>query len=360
MTMHFPSKFLNVRSIDRYHGGPLLPLRIASWNLDNLCESADDEHFRLENAGFSIVHTLGSPHILALQELSGETPTEGKPSSAKHNAQRIIEAIIRAGGPQYCYLEVPSTRYEGGKPSAHIRNGYLYRPDRVTVSREIKGATENGGTNPAHILPDHDAFEESRPPLVAQFIDTATNEAYTLVNLHLCSDGGFSRARKGETPPPADAPWQPNADRLHQRLQQAKIVVDYLAKLGRNSGHHVVLGDFNTGTQVSIAGNPAHQGPTSVLEVFEQAGLIDVAKNYQHLPRSVQHKTPQGVRQMTLDYMFTSPTLASRIHTVQRPQVNHIPAPDEPRESRVSDHNPIIIAVAPMQRAQSWGHSGRG
>jgi predicted extracellular nuclease len=360
MTMHLPSRFLNVRLIDRYRDGPSLPLRIASWNLDNLCESAEDEHFRLENAGFSIVHTLGSPHILALQELSGEMPMDGKPSSARHNAQRIIEAIIRAGGPQYSYLEVPSTRYEGGKPSAHIRNGYLYRPDRVAVSREIKGANEGSRINPTHILPDHDAFEESRPPPVAQFIDSATNEVYTLVNLHLCSDGGFSRARQGEKPPPIDAPWQPNADRLHQRLQQAKIVVDYLAKLGSNSGHHVVLGDFNTGTQVSIAGNPAHQGPTSVLEVFEQAGLIDVAKNYQHLPRSVQHATQQGVRQMTLDYMFACPALASRIDSVQRPEVNHIPAPDEPRESRISDHNPMIITVSPMQRAQGLRHGGRG
>lgn len=357
MNMHFPSQYLNSRLRDRFRGEILPPLRIASWNVDNLCESPDDAHFRLENAGFSITHYLGSPHIIALQELSGEAHTDRKPSSAAYNAKRLIEAIARAGGPLYCYTEVPSTRYEGGKPEAHIRNGFLYRPDRVFLSNMHESTPAMTGTaNPAHISPDDSAFFESRPPLVARFTDRDTQEHYTIVNLHLCSDGGFSRARKGGNTPLADALWQPNTERLQQRISQAEIVSTYLASL---TGHKIVLGDLNTGTAVTINNKQSSQGPNEVLNILGRAGLVDVAKPFS-LPPSVEHITPQGLRRMTLDYVFTSPELAKRIHNVQRPALNHIPASDEPKESRLSDHNPLVISVAPPLRVQKFQRGGRG
>ena len=70
------------------------------------------------------------------------------------------------------------TMQDGGAPNANIRVGFLYNPERVSLTEGIPhgDATtavgyENGKLthNPGRIDPNNSAFNSSRKPLAAQF-----------------------------------------------------------------------------------------------------------------------------------------------------------------------------------------------
>ena len=91
----------------------------------------------------------------------------------------LIRAIVEAGGVKYEYVNIDPVNNAGWRtPNANIRVGFLYNPERVSLTEGIPhgDATtavgyENGKLthNPGRIDPNDPAFNSSRKPLAAQF-----------------------------------------------------------------------------------------------------------------------------------------------------------------------------------------------
>ena len=82
------------------------------------------------------------------------------------------------GGPHYQYIDVaPEDKKDGGAPGGNIRVGFLYNPERVTLTPGTPGNTTQSveykdgklTLNPGRIDPTNSAFNSSRKPLAAQF-----------------------------------------------------------------------------------------------------------------------------------------------------------------------------------------------
>jgi uncharacterized protein len=201
-------------------------LAVASYNVENLDPTDPQQKFDLL-AG-NIVYNLSAPDIIALQEIQdADGAGNGSNLSGTVTAQRLIDAIAAAGGPNYLYIEIaPATpNSTGGEPNGNIRNGYLYNPDRVSY---VSGSAE---------LVPGSAFNGTRSPLAASF--TFNGETVTLINVHFTSRGG-SDPLFGANQPPADAG---DAARTAQASAVRAYVNDQLAT---NPDYHFgVLGDFN-------------------------------------------------------------------------------------------------------------------
>ena len=124
-----------------------------------------------------IVNNLGSPDIVALQEIQDNDGVEGGDnalvSDATQTLQDFVDAIAAAGGPTYEFFDVFAaadaaefTELQGGVPSGNIRNAFLYNPERVTLegtdALTPTALTELGVSNP-------DAFADTRVPLIGEF-----------------------------------------------------------------------------------------------------------------------------------------------------------------------------------------------
>lgn len=165
-------------------------LAIATFNVCNL--GADASPKRLARLGAIIAGDLGSPDIVALQEITAASPTPGGgcvPADAAYQA--LIAAIGAAGGPPYAFREIPPLDgQDGGLDGANIRVGLLFDPARLTFfDRGAAGPEDNVGIryrncqpsltlNPGRIAPKHPAFTgddryhwaPSRKTLVAEFM----------------------------------------------------------------------------------------------------------------------------------------------------------------------------------------------
>jgi predicted extracellular nuclease len=154
-------------------------LTVASYNVENFSNNKsntpDDKVARIAK---SFVENMKSPDIITLievQDNDGETNSGN--TDASESYQRLIDAIIVAGGPTYKWTDVaPVNNANGGAPGGNIRVGYLYNPERVTLVEGTKGAateangwTETGNLtlNPGVINPE--AFTNTRKPLAAEF-----------------------------------------------------------------------------------------------------------------------------------------------------------------------------------------------
>ena len=201
-------------------------LNIATFNVENLDLTDSQQKFDLL-AG-NIVTNLAAPDIIGVQEIQDADGAGGGANlSGQATAQKLIDAIKAAGGPDYLYVEVaPSAPGQtGGEPGGNIRNGFLYNPDRVAY---IAGSAE--------LIADP-VFNGTRRPLVADFL--FNNQQVTAINVHSTSRIG-SDPLFGATQPPADA-----GDAA--RTQQAQAVRAYVNnQLATNAAlQFTVLGDFN-------------------------------------------------------------------------------------------------------------------
>jgi len=203
----------------------------ATYNMENLDAAEEDltgAPDRFDALAYDIVVNMGSPDIIAAQELQdADGPGGGADLSAQATAQALIRAIQDAGGPTYAFAEIaPETAGStGGEPGGNIRNGYFYIPERVSL---VEGSLA---------VIDDAAYNGTRSPLVATF-DFAGNQ-FTAINVHFTSRGG-SDPLYGNSQPPADAG---DAARAAQAAAVAAYVNDQLAS--DPTGQFIVAGDFN-------------------------------------------------------------------------------------------------------------------
>jgi predicted extracellular nuclease len=208
---------------------------VASYNVLNLSPLAGDDNQRAKLAN-QIVNNLGSPDVIALQEIQDNNGTvDDGTTDATQTLQAFVDAIDYAGGPEYAFFDVaPVDGSSGGVPGGNIRNAFLYNPDRV----ELDGFVSLTPDVLLAVGADPDAFLGTRNPLAATF--TFDRRSFTVINNHLSSRFGSTPIFGGPQPFVQAA----EEDREAQ-VGALNDYVDYLLDDDKNA-RVIVTGDFNT------------------------------------------------------------------------------------------------------------------
>lgn len=212
-------------------------LTIAGYNVRNFdpivenaakapLDGVDDDSGNVQAIARQIVDLLGSPDILALQEVQDNDGGEySDVVAADRTLKAVTDAISTAGGPAYQPLSLnPIDDAVGGQPGGNIRVAFLFNPARVSVdpanAKRIEGAP----------------FARTRLPLAAPF--NFRGKEIIVINVHLSSKGG-SDSPYGPIQPPRDPAGQ-------ARLGQTRTVREFIRNLPPDPNRGVVVvGDFN-------------------------------------------------------------------------------------------------------------------
>ena len=190
---------------------------------------------------------MQSPDIIGVTEVQDNNGEDAGDSKANESYERLIAEIVKAGGVKYKYVNIdPVNNQDGGAPNANIRVGFLYNPERVSLTEGIPhgDATtavgyENGKLtlNPGRIDPTNTAFNSSRKPLAAQF--DFQGESVIVIANHWNSKIGDTPLF-GSTQPPV----------YGSEVQRKQIATSFMILLKdiktKNPNANVVsVGDFN-------------------------------------------------------------------------------------------------------------------
>ncbi|MCH7664676.1 MAG: esterase-like activity of phytase family protein [Acidobacteria bacterium] len=314
-------------------------LLIATYNVENLSGRSGPEKY--QRLARSITGPLGSPDIVALQEIQDDTgPEDDGTVSAEQTLARLAEAIEAAGGPRYEHLSIdPEDRADGGRPGANIRVAYLYRPERV---RFVPRGTAQADTaaewlvdergpflspNPARVNPKHPAFAAdpdrnqggSRKPLAAEF--EFKGRRLFMVNVHL-------RSKRGDSPifGASQPPVRPTQE---LRSAEALVIRDFLDRLLAldPDAAAIVLGDFNEHPYREPVALFADSGLTNLVERVPQD------RRYTFIFR--------GTAQVLDNVLVTGSLARDSVATVEIVHLNS----DLPDSVRAADHDPIVVRL---------------
>ena len=299
-------------------------LTVGSFNVFNLDPNDHDKSADLADGQFAaiadqIVHRLGAPDVLALQEVQDNSGAANDgTTSADQTARTLMAAIAAAGGPRYEYADVaPPDGADGGQPGGNIRVAYLYQPGRVALIGSVERIEDTDG----------DTFRNSRKPLKAVFDFKGIK--LTVINCHFSSKYG--------SPPLFGRIQPPTNGGLAQRLAQAAFIHNLVAELlaADPNANIVVLGDLNE-SPFPLA--PVQPPPGDVLQTLAGTPPIlfnlgdavdgDLAYSYNF----------QGISQQ-LDYLLVSSALLAL-----RPEFDHVHVNTE-FPNQASDHDPILARL---------------
>ncbi|OUC16227.1 MAG: hypothetical protein B0A82_02730 [Alkalinema sp. CACIAM 70d] len=300
-------------------------LTFATFNVENLDPSDGDVKFNaLANA---IVKNLRTPDIINLEEVQDNNGAiNDAVVDANQTFQKLIDAIVQAGGPTYEYRQInPIDDQDGGEPGGNIRVGFLFNPSRGIgfVEGSLQRLTDAN-------LADGDAFANSRKPLVGTF--TFNGEQVTVIGNHFNSKGGDQPLFGPNQPPTLSSEVQRN--------QQATIVKDYVQSLLNNNGNAnvIVAGDLND----FEFSNP--------LSILESAGLTTLIET---LPENERYTYNFQGNAQTLDHILASQNLVSLLDGVDVVHINSEFA------DQVSDHDPILAVFNIEARKVLLGGLGK-
>ncbi|WP_425090920.1 choice-of-anchor I family protein [Tropicimonas sp. S265A] len=214
-------------------------LSVATYNILNVTAAeADGDADQIDLLANQIVNNLGTPDILALQEVQDDSGVANDGTlSADQTLQAIVDAIEAAGGPTYAFVSaiVDEDGENGGVPGGNIRNAFLYNEDRVEAKEFV--------TLESDVLADlgvanSDAFDGTRDPLLGVF--EFNGQEVTLINNHMSSRFGSTPIFGG--PQPFE---QAAEDAREAQALALNEVVDIL--LADDPDARIsVLGDLNT------------------------------------------------------------------------------------------------------------------
>ncbi|MEZ0311255.1 MAG: hypothetical protein ACAI38_05750, partial [Myxococcota bacterium] len=184
------------------------------------CENLDptDDIARFDRLAKKIVHDYNKPDIAALQEIQdNDGPADTGTVSGELTGKMLCDAIERAGGPKYRYVEIaPENNKDGGEPGGNIRVAYLVREDRIKLDE--KKLRRVGVGDPA--------FEITRKSLELHATFIPTGKKLVLFNDHFSSKGGADPVF-GERQPPQDPT---HAKRIAQQRAVHKRMVEVAAE----------------------------------------------------------------------------------------------------------------------------------
>jgi len=291
-------------------------ITIASYNVRNLAATSGE---RIVRIGRQVVERLGSPDVLALQELQDDNGAkDDEVVSAKATFDALIGAINEAGGPRYEFRQIdPADDADGGQPGGNIRVGFLFRPGRVSF---VDRASAVGVTaSPALIGVGAESFEGCRKSLYGEFRFSGRS-LHVIVN-HLSSKSGS---------PPTYGRRQPPGDRGEERRigQAARINAAVDMRLSRDpDAGVVVLGDMNDFPRTrSLATLVGSDGAL--------VNLVD------RLPASDRYTYIFEGNAQWLDHVLVSRALAGSA------EIDAVHANCEFPDA-ASDHDPVIVRLRP-------------
>ncbi|GAA6138882.1 hypothetical protein NBRC116583_26290 [Arenicella sp. 4NH20-0111] len=171
------------------------------------------------------------PDIVALQEIQDNDGAElTEITAANETYELLIKTIEQLSGVEYHWVDVnPELGMDGGQPGGNIRNGFLYNPNRIEL---LAHSTRVLGK-------DNASYEDSRKPLVCEFIEKGTDNHLTIINVHLASKRHQSSIF---------SPSNPGVDgKLSVRTEQARVILEETIRIGQRGQDYYVTGDFNDG-----------------------------------------------------------------------------------------------------------------
>jgi uncharacterized protein len=307
--------------------GPL-ELAVATYNVENLAPSDPQDKF--DRLASGLVTNLRSPDVVSLEEIQdNDGATDDGVVAANVTLDKLVAAIVAAGGPHYSYREIdPVNDTNGGEPGGNIRVAFLYRTDRglAFVDRPGGSATSADGVrkvlgtaqltqSPGLIDPTNPAFDDSRKPLVAEF--RFQGRQFFLIGNHFDSKN---------TDDPLMGRFQPPATPSEvQRHQQATIVAGFVNAI-RAANHNaavIVLGDLND-----------YEFSTTADILVNTGNLTDLPRT---LPANQRYTYDFEGNSEVLDHVLLSPSLANEPYQYD---VVHINAEFA---DQTSDHDPQIV-----------------
>lgn len=304
-------------------------LTIASYNLENFSNNrkttSDDKAKKLARA---IAIDMENPDIVGVTEVQDNNGPDAGDSRANESYERLIRDIAEAGGVQYRYANIdPVNNEDGGQPNGNIRVGFLYNPERVSLTEGIPHGDavsavryENGRLtlNPGRIDPTAQAFQGSRKSLAAQF-DFRGQQVIVIAN-HWNSKLGDTPLFGSKQPPVYGSEIQ--------RKQIARIVGGFVADIHRKNPHAnvVALGDFN---DFQFADS------LKTLEKNRMKNMIHKVK------KSERYSYVYQGNSQVLDHILVSNRLAGRTKI----DILHINSDFTEMSGRASDHDPVLIQV---------------
>ncbi|MCP3028049.1 chitobiase/beta-hexosaminidase C-terminal domain-containing protein [Halobacillus sp. A5] len=318
-------------------------LSVGTYNMENF--SAETNPDKAERIGDQIANNMKAPDIVGLVEVQDNNgPEDDGTVEADESYEALIQSIEEAGGPSYEYTDIaPEDKVDGGQPGGNIRVGYIYNPERVSLTDKTAGdastavdVNEEGlSHNPGRIDPDNEAFENSRKSLAAEF--EFDGETFILVNNHFNSKGGDD-ALFG-----ASHPVELGSE--DQRIQQAEIINDFVqeAEAGAEDANVVVMGDLN---------DFEFSNPLQTLKGNELANLME------NLPSEERYSYIYQGNSQTLDHILVSNSLEDRTKI----DAVHINADFSEATGRASDHDPVVAQINTAKQEdkdEEKGHNGK-
>jgi uncharacterized protein len=305
-------------------------LAVATYNVENLDPS--DGTFAAHAA--AIVNNLQSPDIVSLEEIQDNNgATDDGTVAADVTVNKLIDAIVAAGGPRYDWRSInPVNDQDGGEPGGNIRQVFLFNPERVSFvdraggdSTTAVGVTRVRGkaqltASPGRIDPANEAWTSSRKPLAGEFVFRGRT-VFVIAN-HLNSKGGD----QGLT-----SQYQPVVRSSEvQRHKQATLVNAFVKNIldVQKNADVIALGDMNDFEFSDTA------------KILEGDGQLWSA--IKSLPKSERYTYDYQGNQQVLDQILISPSIR-RGCDVDYDSV-HI---NSEFNDQISDHDPQVLRFRP-------------
>ncbi|MFF8988721.1 endonuclease/exonuclease/phosphatase family protein [Streptomyces sp. NPDC014983] len=304
-------------------------LAVATYNVENLDPS--DNTFAQHAA--AIVNNLQSPDIVSLEEIQDDNgATDDGTVDASVTVNKLIDAIVAAGGPTYDWRAIdPVNDKDGGEPGGNIRQVFLFNPARVSFvdraggdSTTAVGVTKKCGkaqltVSPGRIDPSSAAWENSRKPLVGQFVFRGKT-VFVIAN-HLTSKGGDQNLTSQYQPVTRSSEIQ-----RHAQAQEVNAFVKDILKVQKNA-EVLALGDMN---------DFEFSGTAKILE-----GDGELWSAIKSLPASERYTYDYQGNSQVLDQILISPAVRRDDFAYDSVHIN------SEFNDQISDHDPQVLRFRP-------------
>jgi hypothetical protein len=292
----------------------------------------DNPQSKFDALAQGLVTNLRSPDVVALEEIQDNSgATDDGTVAADQTLQKLTDAIVAAGGPQYQWREIdPVNDKDGGQPGGNIRQAFLFNPARVGFtdrpggdSTTAVGVTGTGAqtaltVSPGRIAPNDPAWTDSRKPLAGEF--TFRGRTLFVIANHFISKGGDQAIDSRFQPPVRSSE--------SQRIRQAIIEHDFVRQIEQADPHAdvVVLGDLND-----------YQFSPAALSLTGDGSVLTDLVNT--LPVKERYSYVYEGNSQVLDHILVSPNLRHVEYDIV-----HINAEFA---GQTSDHEPQVVRLKP-------------
>ncbi|MET7743829.1 endonuclease/exonuclease/phosphatase family protein [Streptomyces sp. NPDC005385] len=305
-------------------------LAVATYNVENMdpADATFDAH------AAAIVNNLQSPDIVSLEEIQDNNgATDDGTVAADQTVNKLIDAIVAAGGPKYDWRSIdPVNDQDGGEPGGNIRQVFLFNPERVSFtdraggdSTTAVGVTKTHGTaqltaSPGRVDPANTAWASSRKPLAGEFVFRGRT-VFVIAN-HLNSKGGDQGLTAQYQPPTRSSEVQ-----RHAQATAVNGFVQEILKAQKNADV-IALGDINDFEFSDTA------------KILEGDGELWSA--IKSLPKSERYTYDYQGNAQVLDQILVSPAIRKGCDL--KYDSVHI---NSEFSDQISDHDPQVLRFRP-------------